>query len=111
MVMCVAGPVLPALTAILSSPARMYDCVIVTLVEDDGSMPSVLRAVAGESIFTPHAMKPSVLLTITWKFGELRNVIPYTVKSLEESTTSSRKQFCLALLTLASWARSHHVMF
>jgi len=58
---------------------------MVTLVDDDGSMPSVLRDFAGESIFTPHAVKPFVLLTITWKFGELRRVMPYSVKSSEES--------------------------
>ncbi len=43
-------------------------------------MPSVLRAVLGVMIFTPHAVKPSVWLTETWKPGELRSVILYMVK-------------------------------
>ncbi len=54
---------------------------MVTLREEPGSMPSVLRAVLGVMIFTPHAVKPSVSLTPTWKFGEFRSVILYMVKS------------------------------
>ena len=46
-----------------------------TSVEEEGSMPSVLRAVAGVSIFTPHAVKPFVFSTETWKLGELRSVM------------------------------------
>ena len=45
------------------------------LREEPGSMPSVLRAVLGVMILTPHAVKPSVWLTETWKPGELRSVI------------------------------------
>ena len=56
------GPVGPALIATLSSPVSMSQYVMVTLVDDDGSMPSVLRAVFGVLILTPQAVKPLVLL-------------------------------------------------
>jgi hypothetical protein len=36
------------------------NCVMVTLRDEPGSMPSVLRAVFGVMIFTPHAVNPSV---------------------------------------------------
>src|SRR5262249_22912863 len=111
MVMLVAGPDAPALMAILSSPQRMYEYRMLTFVDDDGSMPSVLRAVFGLSIFTPQAVNPSVLLTITWKFGELRRVMRYRVKLFDSSATMMRGTFCLALSTLAFCARSHHVTF
>ena len=38
------------------------------------------RAVFGVLILTPHAVNPSVRSTDTWKFGELRSVMRYSVK-------------------------------
>ena len=73
-VMCVAGPTFPALMATLSSPVSTWQWAIVTLVEDDGSMPSELRAVLGVLILTPQAVKPSVCSATTWKLGEFRIV-------------------------------------
>ena len=67
--------------------------MIETFEDDDGSMPSVLRAVAGASIRTPHAVKPLVRLTTTWKFGELRSVILYSVKLSALSATTIRGTF------------------
>jgi hypothetical protein len=61
--------------ATLSSPVRMYEWRMLTFVDDEGSMPSVLRAVFGASIFTPQAVKPLVRMTTTWKFGELFSVM------------------------------------
>ena len=48
----------PALIATWSSPVWMKQWVMVTLVADEGSMPSVLRAFLGVSMITPHAVKP-----------------------------------------------------
>ena len=107
--MCVAGPLSPDLIATLSSPVSMWQWVIVTLLEEDGSIASELRAVFGVRIFTPHAVKPSVLSATTWKLGELRSVIRYSVKSFERRTTSRRGQLCCRSKTFALFARSHHV--
>ena len=72
--MWVAG-VAPALMAMLSSPVSISQYAMVTLVDDEGSIPSVFRAVLGVRILTAQAVKPSVSLTPTWKFGELRKVM------------------------------------
>src|SRR5215813_5023944 len=93
-VMRVDGPLAPALIATLSSPVLIQQRVIVTFVDPEGSMPSVLRApLPGAHTFTPQAVKPFVLLTITWKFGELRMVIRYNVKLSASSATTMRKLF------------------
>ena len=55
-----AGVVPPDLMATLSSPVWMNEYAMVILREEPGSMPSVLRAVLGVNIFTPHAVKPLV---------------------------------------------------
>ncbi len=73
--MLAEGPVAPALMATLSSPVSISQWAMVMLVDDEGSMPSVLRAVFGVLILTPHAVKPLVRSTETWKFGELRRVM------------------------------------
>ena len=66
---------------------------MLTFVDDDGSMPSVLRAVLGESIFTSQAVKPFVRLTITWKFGEFFSVMRYRMKLSARSATMILGQF------------------
>ena len=65
MVMWDALPVDPVLMATLSSPVSMSQYAMVTLVDDDGSMPSVLRAVRGVWILTPQAVNPLVWFTPT----------------------------------------------
>ncbi len=72
-------------------------------------MPSELRAVFGVLIFTPQAVKPSVLSATTWKFGELRRVRPARVKPFERRTTRIRGQVCCRSRTFAFLASSHHV--
>src|ERR1017187_728376 len=104
-------PAAPALIAILSSPVSISQYAIVMLVEDEGSMPSVLRAVFGVLIFTPHAVNPLVRSTDTWKFGELRSVMRYSVKLSLCRTISRRVTLCERSLIFASLARSHHETF
>src|ERR1017187_8351574 len=106
-----ARPVPPALIAILSSPVSISQYAIVTLVEDEGSMPSVLRAVFGVLILTPHAVNLSVRSTDTWKFGELRSMMRYSVKLSLCRTVSRRVTLGDRSLILASLARSHHETF
>src|ERR1035441_10803975 len=93
-----ARPVPPALIAILSSPVSISRYAIVTLVEDEGSMPSVLRAVFGVLIFTPHAVNPLVRSTDTWKFGELRSVMRYRSEEHTSELQSLRHLVCRLLL-------------
>ena len=74
--------------ATLSSPLSIQLCAMVMLVDDPGSMPSVLRgrgsfgpgSCTGVFRCTPHAVNPSVRDTPTWKFGESCSVIRYMVK-------------------------------
>ena len=105
----VVGPAPPALIATLSSPVSIRQWAIVTFVEEDGSMPSELRAVFGVWIFTPQAVKPSVLSATTWKFAEWRRVRPARVKPFERRTTRIRGQVCCRSRTFAFLASSHHV--
>ena len=74
-------------------------------------MPSVLRAVFGVLILTPHAVNPLVRSTDTWKFGELRSVMRYSVKLSLCRTISRRVTLCERSLIFASLARSHHETF
>src|ERR1035437_4371250 len=99
--MLVDGPVPPALIATLSSPVSISQWAMVTLVELEGSMPSVLRAVFGVLILTPHAVNPLVRSTDTWKFGELRNVMRYSVKLSLCRTMSRRVTLCERSLIFA----------
>src|SRR5262245_18299505 len=106
--MCCDGPLLPALIATLSSPARIHECAMVTLLVDDGSMPSVLRAQRSPVlIFTPHSVKPFVRYTMTWKFGEFRSVMRYKIKLSACVATIRRGQLCDVPSRLACCARSH----
>ena len=68
---------------------------MVTLREEPGSIPSVLRAVFGVMIFTPQAVNPSVWFTATWKSGELRSVILYRVKSIRMAQRNQRRNALL----------------
>ncbi len=90
----VVGPAPPALIATLSSPVSIRQWAIVTFVDEEGSMPSELRAVFGVLILTPHAVKPSVPSATTWKFAELRRVRRARVNPFERRTTRSRGQVC-----------------
>src|ERR1700721_1202191 len=55
--MFVAGVVLAAPTATLSSPSEIQDRVIVKFCALPGSMPSVLRALVGVTILMSHVVK------------------------------------------------------
>src|SRR5664279_679553 len=83
---------------------------MVTLVEEPGSMPSVLRAFFGVSISTPQAVNPLPPLYATWKLPEFFSIMRYSVKLSQRLSTIMRGQFWLPPLR-ASSARSHHETF
>ena len=75
--------VTPVLMATLSSPLSIQLWAMVMLVEEPGSMPSVLRgrgslgpgSTVGVLRWTPQTVKPLVCETPTWKFAELCRVM------------------------------------
>src|SRR5487761_2352852 len=62
-------------------------------------------------MITPQAVNPLPPLYATWKFGELRKVILYSVKSSQWFRARMRGTFWFRLLTFASCARSHQETF
>src|SRR5262249_32037961 len=82
---------------------------MVTLLELDGSMPSVFRARGSVVLMTmPQTVNPFPRSYITWKLGEVFSVTFEIVKSSDRLSCMRRGQLCERLRTFASCARSHH---
>src|SRR5215471_3864559 len=86
----------------------MKELAIVTSVPL-GSMPSVLRALAGVRIRTPQAVKPVPPFITMWKFGPLDRLRSKIVVLFTPFDWMSRGLFWLPPLAAAE-ASAHHVV-